>query len=195
MTREGIYLNNLTVLVPLELTDTGTNHFCTYKGCDAADHVDRAGTCEIMEAQLSQPAAAPDPVCFDGVDQSGNDGGIYTVAEELGPLCHGTGYDGCRGCTEHKVEYEVRPVEILICRKDIESRLSDEPYQVLSQEKTETDQDKYNTTDTEVHQVFHQDVAGVFGPGKSGLNHGKSCLHPEYQCCTDQKPYSKQFSV
>ena len=33
--------------------------------------------------------------------------------------------------------------------------------------------------DAKIHQVFHQDVAGVFGPGKACLAHGKARLHEE----------------
>ncbi len=40
--------------------------------------------------------------------------------------------------------------------------------------------------DAEVHQVFHQDIAGVFGPGEAGLAHGEARLHEKDQHCAQQ---------
>ena len=42
--------------------------------------------------------------------------------------------------------------------------------------------------DTEVHQVFHQNIAGVLGPGKAGLAHRKARLHEENQGSAQQDP-------
>ena len=42
--------------------------------------------------------------------------------------------------------------------------------------------------DTEIHQVFHENVAGVFGAGKPGLTHGKPRLHEEHKRSTEQNP-------
>ena len=47
---------------------------------------------------------------------------------------------------------------------------------------------EHHRADTEVHQVLHDDVAGVLRPGEACLHHRKACLHPEYQCGSDQKP-------
>ena len=45
-------------------------------------------------------------------------------------------------------------------------------------------------SDTKVHQVFHDDVTGVFGSCKSGFDHGKSGLHKEHQRRAEQYPGS-----
>ena len=44
-------------------------------------------------------------------------------------------------------------------------------------------------TNTEIHQVFHQDITGVFGTGKTGFTHRKACLHEKYHCGAQKHPY------
>ena len=107
MSGECVYLCYFACLILYKLTDTGTKHCCTDQSGNTADHVDAVGTCEIVEADLGKPAAAPCPVCFDRINDCGNDSGVHTVGNELCTFCHCTGYDGSGCCTEHKVEYEV----------------------------------------------------------------------------------------
>jgi len=47
--------------------------------------------------------------------------------------------------------------------------------------QTETKHPKNDRTKGDVHQVFHDNVTNIFSPGKTGLNHGKTCLHKENQ--------------
>ena len=54
-------------------------HPGTDQCAEAAYHMDGTGTCEIMEAHLREPAAAPDPVCFNRINNGRNDAGINTV--------------------------------------------------------------------------------------------------------------------
>ena len=72
--------------------------------------------------------------------------------------------------------------------------LADETKQILTHQQAETDQDEYNRADTEVHQVLHDDIAGIFGSGKAGFHHCKASLHPENQCRADQIPYTPYFT-
>ena len=137
-----------------------------------------------MEAQLGEPAAAPDPVCLYRIYQRRNDAGVYTVGQELGPLCHSAGYDGRCGRAEYQVKYKIGIIKILICSKNIKTGLSDESCHVLAQQQPEANQNKDHRADTEVHQVFHQDISCILG-------HGKACLHPEYQRGSYQEPDSK----
>ena len=148
-----------------------------------------------MEAQLGQPAAAPDPVCLHRIDESGDHRRVDAVGKELGALCHGAGYDGGGGCAENKVEHEIGPVKVLITGENIKTRLADQTQQVFPQEQIKADQNKYNRTNAEVHQVLHQDVAGILGPGKASLHHGKACLHPENKSRADQKPNAEHCGV
>ena len=80
MSRKSIYFYDLAVFIFFKLTDTRANHLGTNQSCNTTYHMDCCGTCKIVEAHLCQPAAAPDPVCLDRVDQCGNDAGVYTVA-------------------------------------------------------------------------------------------------------------------
>ena len=143
--------------------------------------MDGAGAGKVVEAQTGQPAAAPDPVGLNGVDHRGYDGGVDTVGYKSGALSHGPGHDG-GGCgAEHQVEHKIGPVKTLIGCKDIKARFSHETEQILPQKKAEAQEDKHDSSDTEVHQVFHQDISGIFRPCKAGLHHGKASLHPKYQ--------------
>ena len=40
-------------------------------------------------------------------------------------------------------------------------------------------------THGKIHEVFHNDIDGVFGARKAGLDHGKAGLHKEHQCRGD----------
>ena len=150
--------------------------------------MDRGRAGKVVESQLSQPAATPYPVRFDWVDERGDHCGIDAVRQKFCAFRHGAGNDrGCRG-TKYKVEHKVGPVKIRICRKDIQSRLADKACQILAQQQSEADQNEHTGADAEVHEVFHQDIAGVFGAGKAALHHGKARLHPEHQSGSDQEP-------
>ena len=191
MSGERVYPCNLAVFIFYKFSNTGSKDFRANQSAETAHHVDGTGACEIMEAKLGEPAAAPDPVRFNRIHQCGNDAGVYTVGQELRTLCHSAGYDGRCGRTEYQVEYEIGIIKILICGKNIKAGLSDESYHILAEQQPESNQNKYNCTDTKVHQVFHQDITGVLGSGKPCLHHGKACLHPEYQCGSYQEPDGK----
>ena len=59
-----------------------------------------------------------------------------------------------------------------------------------SEHDAEAKQPESRCADAEVHQVFHQNVTGVFGPGKSCLAHGKAGLHKEHQSRLPKGPKS-----
>ena len=146
-----------------------------------------------MEAELAQPTAAPDPMTGNGINDQGDSGGVNAIGAELGTLCHSAGNNGGRGGAEHGLEnckgpqrnaagknmavilhnHRVDPAEQLCSR---------------SEHNAETNKPETGRTDAEVHQVFHQNIAGVLGSGKSGLTHGKTCLHKEHQGGTEQHP-------
>ena len=196
MTLDRAYLDDLAVLVALEFTDTRTLHCCTDQGCDTADHVNCAGTCEIMETKSREPASAPDPVCFDRVDHCGDHTGIDTVGEEFCTLCHGTGNDGCGGGAEYHVEHEIGPVKILIIRKNAHRRQSDKAAErILTEQKSEAEEHENHGTDAEIHQVFHDDITGVFRSCEAGFDHRKACLHEENQCRADQEPDTEYLGI
>jgi len=179
MTGERIHADNLAALILGELADARANHLCANQRAQTADHVNRARTGVVMEAQLCQPAAAPNPVCLDGVNQRGNDGGIHAVGEELRALCHCAGDDGRRRRAENEVEDKVREIEIRVRGENVKTGLADKAHQVFAQQKREANQDEHHCADAEVHQVLHQDVARVLRAGEAGFDHCEACLHPE----------------
>ena len=66
---------------------------------------------------------------------------------------------------------------------------------VLTAHQPVAQQNKHHRADTKVHQVFHNNIAGVLGSGKAGLYHSKAALHKENQHCADQKPHAEQLAV
>ena len=173
-----------------EFTDTGSEDRSTDQCGNTADHVNDAGTCEIVErcGQLRKPAAAPYPVGFDRVDHCRDDSGINTIRNELCTFCHSTGNNGCCCCTEYQIEYEAGPVKVCIVRENVKSRLADDAGYVFSAQQPEADENEYHRAEAKVHEVFHNDVAGVFCSGEARFYHCKAALHKEYQCRTDQEP-------
>ena len=95
-------------------------------------------TGEILEADLRKPAAAPDPVSDDRIDQQCQDKGKNYEGHIFDSLRHGTGYDRRRCSAEYKLEEELAPERnrtgqrIVIKRKvrvseNLEMRGSDKP--------------------------------------------------------------------
>ena len=73
-----------------------------------------------------------------------------------------------------------------------ESRHADKPAEALfTHHQAESEQNKHNGADAEVHQIFHYDIAGVFGPCESAFDHREAALHKEYKRSPDQKPYTE----
>ena len=56
------------VAVLVILANAGPQDLAPMQSAQAAHHVHRGGTGEIVEAQLRKPAAAPNPVAGNGVD-------------------------------------------------------------------------------------------------------------------------------
>ena len=199
MTGNSVNFRNFTALVFYVFAKAGTNQDSTDQCGDTADGVDRGGTCEIVETKLRKPALrVPNPTGFNGVNKQRNDAGVNAIGDELRALCHGAGYDGGCRCAEHKVEYEGRshsvleePTEI---GEDLKIRNADKSaYIILGHHEREAEQYENNRTDTEIHEVLHDDVAGIFRTGETGLNHGEPGLHEEHECGSDQEPDTKSF--
>ena len=173
--------------------DPGTQHGRADAGTDAANHMDRSGTGEIVEAQLGQPAPAPDPMAGNRIQKQGDTGRIDTVGRELGPLRHGSGDDGRRGGTKHGLENDICPLGYS-CGKDVTVVPKDQGVQPANdgaagtEHQAEAYQPEARRTDAEVHQVFHQNVAGIFRSRKACLTHGKASLHKIHQGCPQQDP-------
>ena len=79
MSGERVDLDDLALLVFHKLADAGPEHPRADERAQAADHMDARRTRKVMETDLRKPAATPDPVSLNGVDQRGDDCGINTV--------------------------------------------------------------------------------------------------------------------
>ena len=101
---EVVSQDGLGLAVLVILADPGPQDLSAHPSGNAAYHVDGGGACEVMEAQLGQPAAAPDPVAGHRVNDQGDHQGVDAVGDEFGPLRHGAGDDGGRRGAEDRLE-------------------------------------------------------------------------------------------
>ena len=134
-----------------------------------------------MEAQLAEPAAAPDPVTGDGVDDEADGRRVEAVGAELGALCHGAGNDGGGGGAEHSLEHHVDPqrqAAEIVAALDERIKTADEGAGARKHH-TEADQPVAGRADTEVHHILHQNIAGILGTGQARFAKGEACLHEE----------------
>ena len=149
--------------------DAGAQHPGAQAGGDAAHEVDGRGTGEIMEAQLGKPAAAPDPVAGDGVDDEADGRRVDAVGAELGALGHGAGDDGGGGSAEHRLEHYVDPqrqAAEIVAAPDERVKPADEGAGA-GEHHTEAHQPEAGCADTKIHHILHQNIAGVFGTGQA----------------------------
>ena len=148
-----------------------------------------------MKTNLTQPAASPDPVSLDRVDDQTDHARIYTISRKFCPLCHSPGNDRCRCRTKDQIEYKVTCIcksfsrsgdKLFKMQEQIQIWLAEQTKQcIFSHHQSISQKGKHNSTDAEIHQVLHDDIAGILCAGKSRLHHGKTCLHPKYQGCTN----------
>ena len=110
---------------------------------------------------------APGPTAKNGIDKGRNQGRVDQVSAELGTLSYGTGNDGGCGRGKHGLEHpeSVVPGFRIACSATEEKVGGTEEAVGSAEHKTETDSPEGDGADREIHQVFHQDVAGVFGAG------------------------------
>ena len=181
--------NRLGLSILVVLANPGSKHPGTDTGAHAANHMDCGGTGKIMEAQLAQPAAAPDPVAGNRINKQGNGGGVDAVGAELGALCHRAGNNGGRGGAEHRLEDCECPQRNAAgeCVAVIPHNAGVQPADdgvSRTEHDAEAKQPEAGCADAEVHQVFHQNVAGVLCTSESGFAQGETCLHKENQSGT-----------
>lgn len=155
--------------------DAGAQHPGAQAGGDAAHEMYGSGTGEVMEAQLRKPAAAPDPVTGDGVHDEADGRRVDAVGTELGALGHGAGNDGGCGGAENGLEHHIHPqrqaAEIVAALDEgVESA---DQGAGTGEHDAEAHQPEAGRTDTKIHHVFHQDIAGIFCPGQACLTYLK----------------------
>ena len=185
--------NSPGLAVLVILANAGPQDFGADQSAQAAHHVHRGGTGEIVEAQLRKPAAAPNPVAGNGVDDQGDGRRVDTVSGELGALRHGAGDDGGRGGAEHRLENGIGPqghprrenVAVIAHNQRVNGAKQGG---AAAEHNAEAHQPEAGRADAEVHQVLHQDVACVFRTGKARLTQGETRLHEEHQGSAHQHP-------
>jgi hypothetical protein len=173
------------------LSNTGSQHDRPDQPRDAAHHMNDGGTGKINESQLCQPSlTVPYPACLNGVDHSGDNGGVNAIAGKLGALRHSAGHNGGGGGAKYKLEKEVRPIKVIEVGKELILRQSNQAEEViLAVHNAVAQQHKDYRSDAKIHQVLHDDVARVLGPGETGFHGGKPALHEEHQNRAYQIPY------
>ncbi|CDF05111.1 unknown [Megasphaera elsdenii CAG:570] len=175
------------------LADARTQGLGTGQGTDAASQADDGSTGKIMETQGAQPAAAPDPVAGNGINDQADDNRDQTIRRKLRPFRHGTGYDGCRHGTEDSLEEQKGQVRIRCPGREIhllgkEIRYPDEAGQIVAEHEAKTGQPENQRSQGKIHEILHDDVAGILGPRQTRFEHGKARLHEEDQDCGHENP-------
>ena len=130
-----------------------------------------------------------------GIDNQADDQAVNTVGKEFGTFCHGAGNNGCGCGTEDGLENEEGPERNAVRSHGrsvigFGSDASDPAEEAVagSEHDAEAHEPENGGSDTEVHEVFHDDIAGIFGPGETGLYHGETGLHEEDQSGADKYP-------
>ena len=157
-----------------------------------------------------QPAAAPDPVADERIDEGTDQEGINEIRGELRPLGHGTRDDCRRGPREDQLEHELGverhrgpvqggedPLVGVAGRGRVVSPREEEPAKshervAVAEHDAEPDGPVGQRPEAEIHQVLHHDVVGVLRAGQSSFDVGESRLHPEHQERRQHHPHRVQ---
>ena len=185
MARDSYRLAGLGVFA-----DSRTEYHCAGKGDGTAAGVNDCRTCEVVEAELAEPAAAPGPVAFDRVDDCRNKDGNQDIDTELCPFCHTAGHDGCSSSAEYSLEYQPSLFRnaFIAAERDVErTDLADETGVSVVHDGI-SDEPEKDSTHHKVDEILHQDVGRVLGSCETGFNHSESRLHEEYEHCCQQYP-------
>ena len=191
--RQAVARDGVDGAVLVVLADARAEHVGADERADAADHVDSRGTGEIMEAHLAEPAAAPDPMTRDRVDDHADEDAVNAVSGELRALCHRAGDDCRRRRAEHRLENHIRHRRIARVVRDLpvlyeEIRRADDAADVIAEHQAKADDPEDHRAEREVHDILHDDVAGVLRPREARLDHRETRLHEEDERRAEEHP-------
>ena len=146
-----------------------------------------------METHFREPAAAPDPMAADRVNQKADGETVDTVRRELRALRHRTGDDRRRRRAEDRLENDKCHFRIAGVRADIPSRnekvrYSDKAADVRAEHQPEADHPERDRANAKVHHVLHDDIACVLRAGQSRFHHREARLHEKYQRRAQKNP-------
>ena len=166
----------------------------------AADRVHGGVPGEIHKAEIGQPAAAPDPVPDDGVDDQREHKGKEDERKVLDALGHRAGDDGGRRAAKHKLEKELAPErhggsQRIVIKAEVRAAqhkqmLGADEGVVAAEHQPPAQQHKAQRGHGKDDKVFGQDVDAVFGAGKARLHRGKAQVHKEHEDRRQQHPQS-----
>ena len=190
--RDGMTGDRIDAAVLIVLANSRSKQRGTDQSADAADHVYTGGTGEVMEAKLGEPAAAPDPVSGDRIDQERNDHGINAVRGEFRAFCHRARDDRRRSRTEDGLEEEIDQRRIACIARvivsDEEIRRTDDTADIGAEHEPEAQDPENDGAQRKVHEILHDDVACILRSREPCLHHRKPRLHEEDQDSPQQCP-------
>ena len=155
------------------------------QGNEPAHRVDHPGAGIVLSAQDAQPAAAPDPVAVQGIDDRANQEAVGEVRLGLGALGYGPGHDGSGGAGKDHLEHPVHidlPIaagphpagqEKVIGAGNAGRRSSHHQGKAESPER--------QGSNGEVHKALGHIVDRAFGPDQAGPQESEPGLHKKDQ--------------
>ena len=146
-------------------------------------HIAKRTHHETIHGIIAQPAAAPSPMTFNGVDEQRDGSAIKKIHRELSALSHCTAYDGGRCSTKDSLKNkETLNRQIAFIETQVTPvRHADETCTVAAEHKSKTNEEEQQRAKHEVNEVLHQDVCRVLASSEASLTKGKTWLHPENQ--------------
>ena len=148
------------------------------------EHVAKRRHHKPVGSIVAEPATAPRPVSFDGIDEQRDDRTINQVHRELCALGHSTADDGGRGGTEDGLENQetlygqVARIETQVAPVGHTNKTSQ---RIASEHKAEAEEEEQQRAEHKVDKVLHQDVRRVLTTRKTCFTQRKARLHPENQ--------------
>ena len=155
------------------------------QGDEAANGVDDAGAGIILRPQHTQPAAAPDPVAVQGVNQRANQEAVGEVGLGFGALGDGAGDDGGGGAGKDHLEHPVHidlPVAAGAHSAGQEKVIgAGDAGGGSSHHQGEAEGPEGEGGDGEVHKAFGHVVDRAFGADEAGAEESEPGLHKKDQ--------------
>ena len=186
-----------------ELADSRADYSRAYESRPAADGVYERRACEVVEAQILEPAAAPAPRADDSIADGAIENREDDVRAKLDTFRNRARYDSYRSRRKHTLEYEIRPVAVktsvvvdcasrALGRGETEAAESEEvpeePVCIAGVHNIEADNQIGNQADCHRDYVFGQNVDAVLGSAKTGFNQGESGVHRENENRSQENP-------
>ena len=194
--RHVVAQNRFNLAVFAVFAQPRTQYDGTGQSGPSADGVNNGGTCKIDKTQTFKPAltveqAAPGPAAKHRVNDRAQSGTVDQVTGEFRSFRHSSGNNRCGGGAKYDLEHPKGQYPGITADFKVGQKKAGgaEPSGgCCTEHNPEPDGPEGQRSHGKIHQVFHHDVDGVFGPGKPGFHHGKSGLHEKHQGGRHQGP-------